>query len=53
MSAPKIQVRCSVENCKFNEQKMCYASSLEVNATGDRNANSSEGTCCETFINGK
>ncbi|HQD91445.1 MAG TPA: DUF1540 domain-containing protein [Syntrophomonadaceae bacterium] len=52
MSAPKMQVKCSVENCYYNKNRFCYADALEVNAMGDGIANSSEGTCCTTFIEG-
>lgn len=53
MDAPKIQVKCSVGNCEYNENRMCYANSLEVNALGDGKAVSSDGTCCKTFKDGK
>ncbi|NLW92421.1 MAG: DUF1540 domain-containing protein [Syntrophomonadaceae bacterium] len=51
MDAPKMQVKCSVTNCAYNKKKLCFADSLEVNAMGDGFADSSEGTCCSTFIN--
>lgn len=49
MEAPKIPVQCSVGNCEFNENRMCYAQALEVNASGDGKAATCEGTCCKTF----
>jgi hypothetical protein len=51
MNAPKMQVKCSVENCKHNLGRMCHAGDLEVNAMGDQHAQTSDGTCCTTFIN--
>jgi hypothetical protein len=53
MEAPKIQVKCSVGNCAYNENRMCFASSLEVNAMGDGRAATAEGTSCNTFKNAK
>lgn len=53
MEAPKMNVKCGVENCHYNKGSMCHASSLEVNAMGDGNAETSDGTCCSTFKNGK
>ena len=47
--APKMPVKCSVENCQYNEGKMCQAQSIEVNAMGDGKAESSLGTSCSTF----
>jgi len=52
MSAPKIPVKCSVENCFYNKNRFCHADALEVNAKGDGIAISSDGTCCTTFIEG-
>ena len=49
MEAPKISVRCSVDNCTYNKNQACYASSLEVNAMGDGQAQTSDGTSCNTF----
>lgn len=51
MSAPKMHVKCGVDNCNFNRGKMCYANDLEVNAMGDGKAQTSDGTCCRTFKN--
>jgi len=51
MNAPKMQVKCGVENCKHNMARMCHAGDLEVNAMGDQNAETSDGTCCRTFVN--
>lgn len=49
MDAPKMQVKCSVENCHFNKQNMCHADNLKVDAMGDKKAHTSDGTCCTTF----
>ena len=48
-NAPCLKVACSVENCDYNKEKMCHASSLEVNITGSSPAHSSAGTECATF----
>lgn len=50
MEAPKMQVKCGVENCHYNQQHTCHAECLEVNAADNR-AESSEATCCSTFKN--
>ncbi len=44
------KIKCSVENCAYNENYKCNASGIEVNAMGDGLAGSSDGTCCETFV---
>ena len=53
MDAPCIKVKCNVSNCTYNKERMCYANGLEVNAHGDGNAETSDGTCCTTFNNRK
>jgi len=53
MDAKKIQIQCGVENCHHNKSCMCNADALAVNAMGDGNAETSDGTCCTTFINKK
>ncbi len=50
-NAPKMNVKCSVENCNYNKSYMCHATALEVNATGNNKAETSDGTCCTTFKN--
>ena len=45
----KMPVKCSVENCQYNEEKMCQAETIEVDAMGDQIAESSLGTSCSTF----
>lgn len=49
MDTPRMHVKCSVENCHYNNRHMCHADALEVNALGDGNAETSDGTCCTTF----
>lgn len=47
--APKMQVKCGVENCYYNQSRMCHAKNLEVDAMGDKKAKTSDGTSCCTF----
>ena len=49
MTAPKMQVRCGVNNCHFWKNNYCTANALEVNTMGDGYAETSDGTCCTTF----
>lgn len=49
MEAPRMTVKCSVENCEYNKRRACHASALEVNAMGDGRAQTSDGTSCVTF----
>jgi hypothetical protein len=51
MEAPTMQVKCSVENCHHNKNRMCHADSLEVNPMGDNKVETSDGTSCTTFKN--
>lgn len=53
MDSPKMQVKCGVENCHYNKECKCHADELEVNAMGDKKADTSDGTCCTTFKNSK
>lgn len=53
MKAPKMIVKCGVENCNYNESRMCHADNLEVTAMGDGKAETSDGTSCTTFKNSK
>lgn len=50
--SPKMSVICGVENCNYNKSKMCHADKIEVNAMGDRRAETSDGTSCATFDKG-
>jgi hypothetical protein len=52
MEAPKMEVKCGVENCHYNNKLMCHANKLEVNPMGDGRAETSDGTSCTTFKNG-
>jgi hypothetical protein len=49
-TAPKMQVKCHVDTCYYYKNNLCHATALEVNPMGDRKAQTSEGTCCSTFI---
>jgi Domain of Unknown Function (DUF1540). len=51
MEAPNMPVKCSVDNCHFNQSMTCHAKALEVNAMGDGKAHTSDGTSCTTFKN--
>lgn len=46
----KMEVECSVENCIHWDSNYCTAKKLAVRHSGDNHAETSEGTCCETFI---
>jgi len=50
--SPVTAVKCGVENCHFNDGHVCRANSIEVNAPGDGKAQTCDGTCCSTFVNG-
>lgn len=49
MDAPRMQVKCGVDTCRYYQNHMCYANALEVNPMGDGKAVTSDGTCCTTF----
>ncbi len=51
MTAPRMQVKCGVHNCEYWREHYCTADAIEVDATGDGHAHTSEGTCCITFKN--
>lgn len=53
MEPRKMPVKCGVENCNYNKSCMCDADKLEVNAMGDKKAETSDGTCCTTFNTSK
>ena len=46
----KMEVECSVENCVHWDSNYCTAKKLDVRHSGDNNADTSEGTCCKTFV---
>lgn len=45
-----MQVKCGVDNCHYWHNHYCTAGALEVNAMGDGHADTSDGTCCTTFV---
>lgn len=46
------QVKCSVENCAYNEAKCCHASCIKVDCCCDGDqAKDREGTECASFKN--
>jgi hypothetical protein len=47
--APKLEVKCGVDNCHYWKSQACHADNLEVNPLGDGKAHTSDGTCCTTF----
>ena len=49
MDAPKMSVRCSVQECHHNKNQMCHADNLEVNAMNDGKVDTCSGTQCSTF----
>lgn len=49
MDAPRMQVRCSVDNCHYWKNNSCNAKALEVNSMEGKNPNTSDDTCCTTF----
>ncbi|HHX59297.1 MAG TPA: DUF1540 domain-containing protein [Epulopiscium sp.] len=52
MESPKMQVKCSVENCHYNHNEQCHASALEVNPMSTMSnsiVETSNETSCKTF----
>lgn len=49
MDAPKIHVKCNVDNCHYWKNNYCTASTLEVNPVDGVDAETSDDTCCTTF----
>lgn len=45
----KNQVKCTVENCHYNNKHTCQAQSIEINPMGDGVAETCDGTNCSTF----
>ena len=45
----KNQIKCSVENCHYNNSHCCVADSIEVRPMGNGVAETCEGTSCSTF----
>jgi hypothetical protein len=42
-------IKCMVEECHHNQNKVCAADSIEVTSSMGRQVNSSDGTACKTF----
>ncbi len=42
-------IKCTCEECRYNEDQMCNAGAIEVRSNGDNNVETSAGTCCSTF----
>jgi hypothetical protein len=43
-------IQCTVENCVFNDDHLCKAEAIEVNALNDStSASNSDYTLCHTF----
>ena len=51
-SSPSMKVKCGVDTCQYYKDNMCHANGIEVNAMGDGIAETSDGTCCSTFVSG-
>ena len=44
-------VKCLVEECKYHNNNVCQASSIEVRSSGDATSvSNSDNTACSTFI---
>lgn len=43
------EIKCVVEECAYNQDKLCHADTIEVRSSGDNSVQSSDGTACETF----
>ena len=44
------ELKCAVENCAYNEQRLCSKGDIMV---GGKSACQSEETCCESFLQGR
>jgi hypothetical protein len=42
--------KCMCEECRYNDNYECHANGIEVRSSGTNRVESSEGTCCDTFI---
>ncbi|UOF89892.1 DUF1540 domain-containing protein [Fodinisporobacter ferrooxydans] len=42
-------VRCTVEECSYNDNKNCIANSIEVRSNGNDIVGTKKGTLCATF----
>jgi len=43
------EIKCVVEECTYNQSKMCNADSVEVRSSGDKKVETTDGTACNTF----
>lgn len=43
------EIKCVVEECHYNQEKMCHADSIEVASSGDMKVETTDGTACNTF----
>jgi hypothetical protein len=43
-------IKCKVEECRYNKKQKCHADGIEVCSSGDMVVNTSDGTACETFM---
>ena len=46
------EIKCMVEECKYNSDYYCNASTIQVRSDGVTNVASSSQTACETFSKG-
>ncbi|GAV22598.1 DUF1540 domain-containing protein [Carboxydothermus pertinax] len=44
------QISCRVEECRYWENDVCTANSIQVRSSGTRKVSTSDDTACETFI---
>ena len=44
-----LNIKCMVEECNYNKNKLCNAETIEVFSSMGRRVNSSDGTACKTF----
>lgn len=43
------EIKCLVEECRYNRNQICQAGGIEVASSGDMKVSSSPGTQCSTF----
>lgn len=43
------EIKCIVEECQYNENKLCHADAIEVRSSGDKIVETTDGTACGTF----
>lgn len=49
MHSPKIEVKCTVDSCYYNQDERCHAKALEVSSLTNSQAETSSETNCSTF----